>query len=87
MDTSARPPSGEPRPSTPTRVFDGFYRKQGRKTKQATFKVYEEDFIKLKADYPENMALVIRILLEQFILGNLPEVETKLKQLLEQNGA
>lgn len=64
------------------RVFDGFYRKQGRKTKQATFRVYEEDFVKLKADYPENMGLVIRILLEQFLAGKLPDIETKVKQQL-----
>jgi hypothetical protein len=66
-------------PGTP-RAFDGFYRKPNKKTKMATFRIYEEDFVKLKTDYEGNMGLLVRVMLEQFFQGKLPSVEAAFKQ-------
>jgi len=68
--------------SQTARTFDGFYRTTGKKTKMAGFRIYQEQADKLKSDYEGNTSVLVRLLLEQYFNGELPEVETKYKQLV-----
>lgn len=65
-----------------TRTFDGYYRKTGKKTKMAGFRIYQEQADKLKLDYAGNTSVLIRLLLEKYFNGELPQVETEYKQLI-----
>lgn len=66
-----------------TSLFDGYYRRPERKIAQTTLKLYEDQFIKLKHDYKGNMSVIVRLLLERFFNGDIPEVEAKFKQMQE----
>ena len=70
--------------SPPVRVFDGFHRRTGRVSINTAFRIYEEQYKILKRKYEGNASVIIRILLDKFINGELPDVEVQLEKLKKQ---
>lgn len=80
MDDREAPPSFT---SQPERIYDGFYRKMGRASKNTTFRIYTDQWYILKRKYGGNVAVIVRLLLDRFIKGELPDVEVEYNKLKE----
>jgi hypothetical protein len=68
-----------------TPIYDGYYRTTGQKTAAMTFRIYEEQRLKLTEDYGSNTSVLVRLLLEEFFAGRLPMVKIKFQQSLKAN--
>lgn len=66
------------------RIFDGHYKITGKKTVATAFRIYQEQADKLKQVYDGNTSVLVRMLLDKFFSGELPEVETKLNQQIQE---
>jgi len=69
---------------TPLLIFDGFHRRTGKRSINTAFRIYEDQNKILKRKYVGYSSVIIRILLEKFLAGELPDVETQLEQLKQQ---
>lgn len=66
------------------RIFDGHYKTTGKKTVSVGFRLFKEQADRLKLAYDGNTSAVVRMLLEKLFNGELPEVETKLNQQIQE---
>jgi hypothetical protein len=69
---------------TPILIFDGYHRKTGKRSIRTTFKIFEDQQNILKRKYVGYSSVIIRILLEKFLGGELPDVEEQLEKLKKQ---
>lgn len=68
-----------------TRIFDGYRRKTGKKSVSTGFFIFEEQNQILRTQYVGTASIVIRLLLEKFLSGGLPEIEQQLEDLKQQS--
>ena len=68
----------------PTLVYDGFHRRTGKRSVNTAFRIYEDQYKSLKRKYVGYSSVVIRLLLEKFLSGELPDVEVQLEKLKQQ---
>lgn len=66
----------------PTRLFDGFHKKTGRKTKFTGVRIYLTQFEELTERYPGNISVLMRLFLDRYLAGELPELQKEFEQLI-----
>jgi hypothetical protein len=75
----------EDRQTHDMRIFDGYRRKTGKKCMTTGFFIFEEQNQILRTRYVGTASIVIRLLLEKFLSGDLPEIEQQLESLKQQS--
>lgn len=65
-----------------TRAFNGYNKQTGKKTCMTGFRIYKAQHETLLGSYSGNASALVRILLEEYFNGTLPDVEAKFEQLL-----
>jgi hypothetical protein len=63
------------------RIFDGYHRTTGKPGRNAAFYIYQEQHDRLRTQYAGVASIIVRLLLEKFLDGQLPEVEQQLEEL------
>jgi len=66
---------------TSTRLFDGFHKTTGQKTRMTGVRIYQSQFDTLTERYNGNISVLVRLLLEKYLAGELPTVTQEFEQL------
>ena len=64
-----------------TRIFDGYHRKTGKPGRNAAFFIFVDQHEQLRTRYVGMASIVVRLLLEKFLNGELPEIDQQLQEL------
>jgi hypothetical protein len=69
--------------SPASRIFDGFNRHTGQKTEVVGIRVFASQKQRLNEEFDGNASALVRILLDKYFSGSLPDVEKEFQHFIK----